>query len=142
MSETLLERFHDSWALTMIGAGIALFVAWLVIKPIALLYFPVGLLVLAIVGFVLRPGAQQSGESRVGQTINSWVLRAGGGPEGMTRSDDRVVRKVIGGVEMPSGGRAREVVVTYGDSQPLREIEVGIKGRYVPQFREIACEDE
>lgn len=60
----------------------------------------------------------------------------------MTRCDDRQVREVIGGVKMPSGGRAREVVVTYGDGQPVREIEVGVNERYVPQFREITCKDK
>lgn len=52
-------------------------------------------------------------------------------------SDDRRVREIIGGANIPMEKHARVVVAEYDDGSTRKEIEVARNERYVPRFAEI-----
>lgn len=77
--------------------------------------------------------------------LRPWRERHGAaGGSGVVRvseqSADRTYREVVAQFEMPHRGRAREVIVEYGDGTRRREIEVGKDGEYTPMFE--AIQDE
>ena len=53
----------------------------------------------------------------------------------MSNESNRRVQEIIArGIEWWDGRRGREVVATYDGGEPRREIELGVRGRWVPQY--------